>query len=104
MHFFLNGINNQGDADARNTEYCGETCKFYFAKHRLCYSLHPEPFILHLSKDKLWFACFLIKHLWNNQFGKLNADCDSNTASVEGKRLIDNNSRPLENGITFVVL
>ena len=46
----------------------------------------------------------LIKHLWNNQFGKLNADCDSNTASVEGKRLIDNNSRLLENGITFVDL
>ena len=47
------GINNQGNADAGNTEYCGETCKIYFAKHRVCYSLHPELFILHLTKGKL---------------------------------------------------
>ena len=48
-----NGINNQGNADARNTEYCGETCKIYSAKHHVCLSLHPEPCILLLTKDKL---------------------------------------------------
>ena len=47
------GIYNQGNADARNTEYCGEACKIYFAKHRLCYNLHPELFILHLTNGKL---------------------------------------------------
>ena len=26
------GINNQGNADTRNTEYWGEACKIYFAK------------------------------------------------------------------------
>ena len=46
-------INNQGNADARNTEYCGEACKIYFAKHRVCFSLHPEPCILLLTKGKL---------------------------------------------------
>ena len=81
------GINNQGSADAGNTEYWGEACKIYFAKHRVCYSLHPELFILHLTKGKLWFAWFLLKHSWNNQFGKLNADNHSNTASDEGKQL-----------------
>ena len=47
------GTSNQGDTDDRNTEYCGETCKIYFTKHRVCYSLHPELFILHLTKGKL---------------------------------------------------
>ena len=88
------GISNQGNADVRNTEYCGEACQIYFAKHRVCYSLHPEPCILRLTKDKLWFAWFLIKHSWNNQFGKLNTDCHSNTTSAEEKPLIDNSSKP----------
>ena len=47
------GISNQGNADVRNTEYCGEACLIYFAKYRVCYSLHPEPCILRLTKDKL---------------------------------------------------
>ena len=34
-------------------EYCGEACKIYFAKHRVCFSLHPEPCILLLTKGKL---------------------------------------------------
>ena len=44
-------------ADVINTEYCGETCKIYFAKYRVCYSLHLEPCILRLKG-----AWFLIKH------------------------------------------
>ena len=47
------GINDQGNVDVRNTEYCGETCEIYFAKHPVCFSLHPEPCILYSSKDKL---------------------------------------------------
>ena len=93
------GINNQGNADAGNTEYWGEACKIYFAKHRVCYSLHPELFILHLTKGKLWFAWFLLKHSWNNQFGKLNADYHAILLPLK-----ENNSRPLRNWHYIVVL
>ena len=69
----------------------------YLAKYRGCYSIHPETCILH-------FAWFLLKHSWNNSFGKSNVDCTNNTCCAEGKWLIDNSSRPLKNGIAFVVL
>ena len=48
MHMKNYEINIRG-----NAEYCGETCNMYPKKHHVCYFLHPESCILHLTKGKL---------------------------------------------------
>ena len=53
MHMKNYEINIRG-----NAEYCGETWNMYLKKHHVCYCLHPESCILHLTKGKLWFAWF----------------------------------------------